>query len=82
MYLLLLCVNDVWSVGPTIVFIVCHSVLSSQPINVHTFILRLSAAIGGGLSPPPVTHINKQQQQNKQKQPPPMTIEEDSTAQT
>ena len=41
--LFLLCVNDKCSAGPTVVFIVCHSVPSSQPITVHTFILSLES---------------------------------------
>ena len=40
---LLLCVNNVCSAGPTIVFIVFHSVLSSQPINGETFVLSLES---------------------------------------
>ena len=43
MYTLLLCVNDVCAAGPTVVFIVCHSVLSSQPINGETSILSLES---------------------------------------
>ena len=38
---LLLCVNNVCSAGPTVVFIVCYSVLSSQQINGKTVILSL-----------------------------------------
>ena len=40
-YILLLCVNNVCSAGPTIVFIICHSMLSSQQINGETSILSL-----------------------------------------
>ena len=40
---ILLCVTDVCSAGPTVVFIVCHSVLSSQSIYVYTFILSLES---------------------------------------
>ena len=42
---LLLCVNNVCSAGPTIVFIVFHSVLSSQPINGETFVLSLESIL-------------------------------------